>query len=255
MSELENKIAIVTGAAGGIGAATARLFVDEGASVMLVDRDEAALAEVATSLPAARVGMVTADVSRVEDTKRYVQATIDRFGGLDILFANAGTEGEVHPLAEYPVDAFDRLIAVNVRGPFLGLQFAVPHLVERGGGSIVMTSSVAGLIGSAGLGPYVASKHALLGMMKTAAIELAPHRIRVNALNPGPIENRMMRSIEELAAPGHGEDVKAGFLSMVPMRRYGTNEEMARIALFLASERSSYCTGSTFVGDGGFTAG
>ena len=118
----------------------------------------------------------------------------------------------------------------------------------------MITSSVAGVIGSAGLGPYVASKHAVIGLMRTAAIELAPAHIRVNTVNPGPVENRMMRSIEEQAAPGHGDVVKAGFLKQVPLGRYATNEEISRMVLFLASDDSSYCTGSVYMADGGFVA-
>jgi NAD(P)-dependent dehydrogenase (short-subunit alcohol dehydrogenase family) len=158
------------------------------------------------------------------------------------------------PIVDYPIAELDRVLAVNVRGPFLGIQAVAPIMSRRGGGSIIVTSSVAGLVGSRGLSANVASKHAEVGFVKTAACELAPAGIRVNALNPGPIENRMMRSIEEQASPGHGEQVKKGFLGMVPMSRYGTNEEMAQLALFLAGADSSYCTGAVFVADGGFVA-
>jgi NAD(P)-dependent dehydrogenase (short-subunit alcohol dehydrogenase family) len=254
MRKLEEKVAIVTGAAGGIGLATAELFLREGARVVLVDREEEALRSAASRLPAENAAYVAADVSSPAETRHYVDEAVRRFGGLDILFANAGVEGTVAPIQAYPIEAFDRLIAVNVRGVFLAIQHATPHIAKRGGGSIIVTSSVAGLIGSKGLAAYVASKHAVIGLAKTAALELAPLGIRVNTLNPGPIENRMMRSIEEQASPGHGSDVKKGFLGMVPMGRYGTNEEMARIALFLASDDASYCTGSVFVGDGGFVA-
>jgi NAD(P)-dependent dehydrogenase (short-subunit alcohol dehydrogenase family) len=254
MGTLDGKVAIVTGAAGGIGHATAALFVREGASVMLVDRSESDVRRAAESIESTRAAAFAADVSDAAQTKAYVDATVARFGGVDILFANAGIEGRVAPITEYAVAELDRVLAVNVRGPFLGIQAVVPHMVARGGGSIVITSSVAGLIGSPGLSAYVASKHATLGLVKTAACELAPQGIRVNAVNPGPIENRMMRSIEEQAAPGHGSDVKAGFLGQVPMGRYGSNEEIAAVALFLASSASSYCTGAAFVADGGFVA-
>ncbi|HJL17172.1 MAG TPA: SDR family oxidoreductase [Sandaracinaceae bacterium LLY-WYZ-13_1] len=254
MGKLDGKVAVVTGGAGGIGQATAALFVKEGASVTLVDREEEALGEAAEAIGGDRVATVAADVSKEEDTARYVKETVDRFGGLDILFANAGTEGHVGPLVDVPLEAFDQVLAVNVRGPFLGIRMATPHLVERGGGSIIVTSSVAGLVGAAGLAPYCTSKHAVLGLVKTAAIELAPSGIRVNALNPGPIDNRMMESIEKQASPEHPEQVRQGYSGMVPMGRYGTNDEMARLALFLASDDSAYCTGNRFVADGGFTA-
>jgi NAD(P)-dependent dehydrogenase (short-subunit alcohol dehydrogenase family) len=253
MGTLTNKIAIVTGATGGIGRAATERFVREGASVMMVDRDEALLAKTAKEI-GGNVAIHAADVSDAKQTEAYVAATITRFGGLDILFANAGIEGRVSPIAAYPIEDFDRVLAVNVRGPFLAIRAATPHLVARKGGSIIITSSIAGLIGSPGLSAYVASKHATIGLMKTAALELAPFGIRVNTVNPGPIENRMMRSIEDQAAPGHGNDVKQGFVGKVPMNRYGTNEEIASVALFLASDASSYCTGNTFVADGGFVA-
>jgi NAD(P)-dependent dehydrogenase (short-subunit alcohol dehydrogenase family) len=252
MGKLDGKVAIVTGAAGGIGAATAALFVREGAKVMLVDRDERGLRAAADAIGGDRVAIAVADVSDAAATAAYVAKTVERFGGIDILFANAGSEGHFAHLTEVPLEEFDRVIAINVRGVFLAIRSVAPHLGKRGGGSIVCTSSVAGLIASPGLGAYVASKHAVIGLMRTAAVELAPKKIRVNSLNPGPIENRMMRSIEEQAAPGHGDAVKKGFEAMVPMGRYGTNEEMARAALFLASDDSSYCNGSVLVADGGF---
>ena len=252
--KLEGKVAVVTGAAGGIGFASAQLFAREGASVLLVDREEEPLRKAHEALEGLSSGVIAADVSSLEDTRRYVDEAMRRFGGIDVLFANAGIEGAVAPITEYPLDAFDSLFAVNVRGVFLAVRTAAPQIAKRGGGSIILTSSVAGVVGSAGLSAYVASKHAVIGLAKCAAIELAPQGIRVNTLNPGPIENRMMRAIEEKASPGHGDQVKQGFLAKVPMGRYGTNEEMARMALFLASNDSSYCTGAVFLGDGGFVA-
>lgn len=257
MARLENKVAIVTGGAGGIGGAAAERFVGNGASVMIVDVDEAALAAVAERIQKAegdRVAYHVADVSDPAQTRAYVERTVERFGGVDVLFANAGLEGKFKPLVDYPVEELDRLLRVNVRGPFLGIQAVAPHMSARGGGSVIVTSSVAGVVGSSGLSAYVLSKHAVIGLVRTAAVELAPRGIRVNSLNPGPVENRMMRSIEEQASPGDGDAVKRGFLGMVPMGRYGTNEEMANLALFLASEDSSYCTGAVFLADGGFTA-
>ncbi len=205
MGRLAGRVAIVTGAAGGIGAATAALFVKEGARVMLVDHGERALREVTDAIGGDRVAMVTADVSDVAATDAYVSSTVKRFGGIDVVFANAGTEGRFAPLTEVPIEQFDRVVAINVSGVFLAIRAAAPHIEARGGGSIICTSSVAGLIAAAGLGPYVASKHAVVGLMRAAAVELGPKRIRVNSLNPGPIENRMMRSIEEQASPGHGD--------------------------------------------------
>lgn len=255
MGMLNGKVAIVTGATGGIGRATTERFVREGASVMMVDLDEGALRRAASEMQENdRIAVFAADVSNEAQTEAYVAATARRFGGLDVVFANAGVEGRVAPIASYPVTELDRVLAVNVRGPFLAIQASIPHLAARGGGSIVVTSSIAGFIGSVGLSAYVASKHATLGLVKAAACELASSGIRVNAVSPGPIENRMMRSIEEQAAPGHADVVKQGFVGKVPMGRYGTNEEIASVVCFLASDASSYCTGGAFVADGGFLA-
>ena len=253
MPRLDDKVIIITGGSGGIGRATARLFVHEGASVLLVDTQEGALREVAAQIGGA-VAWVAADVSKSEDTERYVQEAVKHFGGVDVLFANAGIEGAVRPLVEYNSEEFDRVLNVNVRGAWLGIKHAAPEIGKRGGGSILLTSSVAGLVGARGLGPYVASKHALIGLAKSAALELAPQNIRVNTINPGPIENRMMRSIEQQANPADPGAVKSGFQALIALQRYGTNDEIAKLALFLASDESSYCTGSVFLADGGMTA-
>jgi NAD(P)-dependent dehydrogenase (short-subunit alcohol dehydrogenase family) len=254
MGKLDGKVAIVTGGAGGIGLATAKLFAEEGASVMIADISEDGLAKAVESIGGERVATKVVDVASAEDVASLVADTVDRFGGLDVYIANAGIEGKVAPIADYPVEEFDRVLAVNLRGSFLAIQSAAPAIAKRGGGSIVVTSSVAGLVGATGLGPYCASKHGVMGLVKTAAAELAPMKIRVNTLNPGPIANRMMESIESQANPEAPESVHAMFEGRVPMGRYGTNEEMARIALFLASDDSSYCTGTSFVGDGGYVA-
>jgi NAD(P)-dependent dehydrogenase (short-subunit alcohol dehydrogenase family) len=253
MSRLESRVAIVTGAAGGIGRATAARFVAEGARVVMTDRDGDALAVAANELGEG-VAWVAGDVVDPATAARAVDTALARFGGLHVLFANAGTEGRVAPLVEQQAADFERVLQINVLGVFHFLKHAAPAIARSGGGSIVITSSVAGIIGSAGLGPYVTSKHAVIGLMRTAASELAPLGIRVNTVNPGPIENRMMRSIEGQAAPGHGDAVKAGFTKQIPMGRYGTNDEIAALAVFLASDESSYCTGSIFLADGGFTA-
>lgn len=253
MGKLNGKVAIITGGAGGIGQASAALFVREGARVMLVDRDEATLSAVCERLGSG-CAFTVADVAVEADTRRYTEAALEAFGGIDVLFANAGIEGRTAPLCDTTLAEFDRVLGVNVRGPFLGIHEVAPHLAKRGGGSIVITSSIAGLIGSRGLGAYVTSKHAVIGLARTAALELAASNVRVNTINPGPIDNRMMRSIEEQISPGHASDVKAGFQQMVALGRYGTNHEIAQLALFLASDDSSYCSGSVFVADGGFTA-
>jgi NAD(P)-dependent dehydrogenase (short-subunit alcohol dehydrogenase family) len=253
MGKLDGKVAIITGASGGIGSATARLFVREGAKVLLVDRASDSLQGLTREL-APNAAEAYADVSREADTLAYVRRAVESFGGVDVVFANAGVEGPVVPLTALDADAFDRVLAVNVRGVFLAIKHAAPELQKRGGGSIMITSSIAALIGSRGLGAYTTSKHALTGLAKTAALELAPHGIRVNTINPGPVDNRMMRSIEQQASPTAAAEVRRGFEAQVALGRYARNEEIAQLALFLASADASYCTGGLFVADGGFTA-
>jgi NAD(P)-dependent dehydrogenase (short-subunit alcohol dehydrogenase family) len=177
------------------------------------------------------------------------------WGGLDIAILNAGIEGLVAPIVEYPLERFDQVIAVNLRSAFLGIKAAAPAIAARGGGAIVLMSSIAGVQGTPGFSAYTASKHAVVGLMKCAALELAPSKIRVNCVNPGPIETRMMRSIEEGLAPGAGETARSSLAESIPLRRYGTPEEVARLTLFLASDDGAYCTGATYLIDGGMAAG
>jgi NAD(P)-dependent dehydrogenase (short-subunit alcohol dehydrogenase family) len=255
MGRIDGKIAIITGAAGGIGRATTKRFVAEGASVLMVDLDEDALRHAADEIGTPdQIAIHAADVSKPDHVRNYVDACVSRFGGVDVLFANAGIEGTVGQLTDVSYDDFDRVQKVNLYGCWLALKYAAPKIAERGGGSIIFTSSVAGIVGASGLGPYVASKHAVVGLAQTAAIELANQNIRVNTVNPGPVANRMMDSIEKQSAPDDPESVHAGFEEKVPLRRYATNEEVANMVLFLASDESSYSTGSQFVIDGGYTA-
>lgn len=253
MGRLEGKTAIISGAAGGIGAAAARRFAAEGARVVLVDRDEARLVAQARAIgPAA--SHVVADVSTEDGTRRYIDETAERLGGFDILLANAGILGLVKPIAEYPVDVFDAVIAVNVRGVWLALKHAMPHLTRRGGGSIVVTASTAGVRGSAGLSAYVASKHAVVGMMRTAALEGAAHGVRVNSVNPSPVETDMIRRLEDGLDPGSREAARRQLESRSPLRRYASPEEVAALMLFLASDESRFVTGTVHMIDGGRTA-
>jgi len=252
MYDLQNKVAVITGGVGGIGLAATKLFLHHGARVVLVDLDPGQVATTVSQLDSPAVRGLALDVADPKAADAYVAAALESFGGLDVLFANAGIEGALGPIAQCSDANFERVLAVNVLGVFRGIRAAAPVMAARGGGSIVATASIASLIGSPGLAAYVTSKHAVHGLVKTAAVELAPQGIRVNAIAPGPIDNRMMRSIEEQAAPGHGADVQAAFTARVPMGRYGTNEEIAEMALFLASARSRYSTGALFVADGGF---
>jgi len=255
MKRLNNKIALITGAASGIGLAAARLFLEEGASLVLVDRNDAALSKAAADLDAPdRVMSVTGDVSVEDDVRRYVDAAVQRFGRIDVFFNNAGIEGEIAPLIEQDVAEFDKVIAVNLRGVFLGLKYVLKEMVAQGSGSVINTSSVAGLRGFANLSPYVASKHAEIGLTRSAAVEVAAAGVRVNSIHPSPIETPMMRSIEGALGADNPEAVKAQFVAGIPLGRYGEPVDVARLALFLASDDASFITGGQYTVDGGMVA-
>jgi NAD(P)-dependent dehydrogenase (short-subunit alcohol dehydrogenase family) len=254
MKRLEGKIAVITGGAGGIGAATGRLFAEEEARVLLVDLAAEALQQVVQAIGDEHISAVVVDVTQAEQVQRYVHTAIDRYGGIDVFFANAGVEGVVAPITEYPDDVFDRVMAVNVRGVWLGVKHVMAQMQQRGGGSIIITSSIAGVRGSPGMAPYSTSKHAVIGLMRSAALAGAAHGIRVNSVNPAQIETRMMRSIEAAIDPAVPERAKAEREARIPMKRYGLPEEVARLALFLASDESGYCTGGVYMIDGAVTA-
>lgn len=255
MTNMNNKNVVITGGAGGIGVALAQKLLDNGASVLLVDLDEKDLRVAANKLDSEKLSYFAADVSDEEKVKGYVEYAIEKLGGIDIFYNNAGIEGKVLPLEEYPMELFHKLIDVNVKGVFYGLRHVFPVMKKNAnGGSVVITSSVAGLMGTANVLPYVTSKHAIIGMMKSAALEGADHKIRVNSVNPSPVDNRMMRSLEDGFAPGQGEAAKQGFEQAIPLKRYATNEEVANLMYFLGSDESSFITGAVHAVDGGMTA-
>ena len=254
MGRLDDKVAIITGGAGGIGLQAGRLFAQEGAKVLLVDLYENALKEAVQTIGSDAGRYCAADVTQPDQTQQYIQAAVEQFGGVDILLANAGIEGEVQPITDYAIDTFDQVMAVNVRGVWLGLKYAAPEIAKRGGGSIVITSSVAGVRGAAGVSAYIASKHAVVGLMRTAALEMAAKKIRVNTVNPAPVDTRMMRSLEKGFEPDDPGRAKEMVSAMVPLQRYADPVEVARIMLFLASDESSYCSGGVYMVDGGMTA-
>ncbi|QOC22165.1 glucose 1-dehydrogenase [Wenzhouxiangella sp. AB-CW3] len=253
MSSLQGKVIVLTGGAGGIGEATARMAREQGASVVITDLEAAPVEALADSLGDRAIGLAV-DVSKREDNRRMVAAAVEQFGRLDAVFLNAGIEGEVGPFDSRSDQAWEKVFAVNVDGVRFGVEEALPALRNSGGGSIVITSSVAGLRGAAGLSPYVSSKHAVMGMMRCLAAELGPEGIRVNTLNPGPVDNRMMRSIEDQSSPGHGEEVHKAFSARIPLGRYVTNDECAAMAVFLFSDASGGCNGNSYLVDGGYCA-
>ena len=249
MNRLKDKVAVITGGTGGIGLATAKLFIEQGAKVVLVDNNPEAIEESRANFSDKNVTFFQADVSKKEDNIKFLNHALKTYGKIDIFFANAGIEGTSSPISEYPEDIFDTVVAVNLKGVWLGCQHIIPKMEE--GGSVIITSSVAGLKGFAGLGAYVATKHAIVGVMRVAAAENAVRKIRVNTIHPGPVDNNMMRRIESDMSPDSPDAVKDGFTSTVPFGRYATSKEVGEIALFLASDESKYITGCTHLIDGG----
>lgn len=237
---------------------TAQAFVSEGANVMLVDLGEDELARaVGTLVPAddgldsAPVGWRVTDVTREEQVEAAVQATIDRFGRLDIAFANAGIFGVVAPVSEYPLDVFERVMAVNVTGSFLVAKHAL-RVMELGG-SLIINSSVVGLTSDQGIAAYATSKHAVVGLARTAAKEVAAKGIRVNSLHPGPTDNEFQHTIEIEAIGASREESAQAFEQMIPLARHATPEEIAAAVVFLASDESAFMTGAGLTVDGGLS--
>lgn len=251
-----DKVAVVTGGGGGIGRATAVRLAAEGARVVLVDMSEAGLEESTAAVRAAggQALPVLADVTRAADVERYVDAATRHFGGIDLLASNAGILGVVQPLTAYPEEVFDRVMAVNVKSVWLGMRAAAPAMRARGGGAIVNTASIAGLRGTPGLVAYTASKHAVVGLTRTASLELVRHGIRVNAVCPSPIETAMSRLVDEGLDPREPDAAHERMVRTIPMRRYGSPEEVAALIAFLCSADASYVNGAIYTVDGGAMA-
>lgn len=245
------KTAIITGAAGGIGKALAKRLAERKINLVLVDLNLAALTTTIAdlALDSAHVLAVTADVSQESDVRNYVAQTVTRFGTIDYFANNAGIESPCARIEDQAIAALDHVYNVNVRGVFLGLQHVIPVMKKQKSGAIMNTSSLAGLMGGPMMSPYIMSKHAVIGLTRTAANELAPFGIRVNAVLPGTINSRMMRQIEE------NSGIPAAFISAVeasiPMGRYGEPDEVAAVMNFLLSDEASYVTASLYTVDGG----
>jgi NAD(P)-dependent dehydrogenase (short-subunit alcohol dehydrogenase family) len=256
LGRLQGKTAIVTGATGGIGEATAKVFLREGANVMLVGRSAEKLKETSARLGVKQgLAQCVADSTNEAATAAAVAATVKAFGGVDILFANAGMEGLAKPLETFTMAEFEQVLRTNVVGVWLAMKHCIAPMKKRGGGSIIATASVAGVVGFANALPYISSKHAVCGMVKGAALELAGSGIRVNAIAPGAIDNRMMQSLISQLSPENPGAVREGIQESIPMKRFGTNEEIANFVAFLASDDASYSTGAIFMADGGLTTG
>ena len=253
MGRLEGKAAIVTGAASGIGRASARLFAREGARVLAVDREASALDGTVASIRE-EGGTALAHLADAGDeaaVKAYVAHAIEAFGALDAIYANAGISGGLVPLFEQSVEHWMEVLRVNLIGPFLAIKYAAPAMTARGRGSIVLTASVAGLRANAGGNPYSASKAGVISLAQTSANSLIGTGVRVNAICPGLIETGMTRPIFDMARE-RGTAGKIGQLN--PLRRAGIPEEIAAMALFLASDDSSYVNGQAFPVDGGLSS-
>jgi NAD(P)-dependent dehydrogenase (short-subunit alcohol dehydrogenase family) len=253
MGRLEGKAAIVTGAASGIGRASARLFAREGARVLVVDREAVELDATVASI-AAEGGEAIAHVADVGDeaaVKGYVARAIDAFGAVDAIYANAGISGGLVPLFEQSVEYWMEVLRVNLIGPFLAIKHAAPAMIAKGRGSIVLTASVAGLRANAGGNAYSASKAGVISLAQTAANSLLGSGVRVNAICPGLIETGMTKPIFDWAR-GRGTEGKIGQLN--PLQRAGVPEEIAAMALFLASDEASYVNGQAFPVDGGLSS-
>jgi NAD(P)-dependent dehydrogenase (short-subunit alcohol dehydrogenase family) len=249
MARLQDKVAVISGGAGSIGAATARLFAAEGARVVVADLDEAGLAAVVGELGPDRAALAVTDVTDSDQVRAAVTLAVERFGGLDIAFANAGVFGVNAVIVDYPEDVFDRVMAVNVRGSFLLAKHALA--VMRDGGSMIFNSSVVGLMSDATIAGYATSKHAIVGLMRTAVREVADRGIRVNSIHPGPVDNEFQHRIEVSATGEEAARAAELFEERIPLARHASPDEIARTVLFLASDDSSFMTGATVKVDGG----
>ncbi len=251
---LKGKVALVTGGGSGIGKATAIIFAREGAKVMVADLNGEAAEQVKEEIIArgGEAATVQADVSREADARAMVEATVDAFGTLDVAFNNAGIEGLISPTHEYPVRDWQRIIDINLTGVWLGMRYQIPVMRENGGGAIVNTASILGLVAFENTPGYTAAKHGVIGLTKTAALENAKHGIRVNAVCPGFIETPLV--MERGVQAGRDPEVYEELKRLHPMGRLGQSVEIAEAVAWLSSNAASFVTGAALAVDGGYTA-
>jgi NAD(P)-dependent dehydrogenase (short-subunit alcohol dehydrogenase family) len=253
MGILEGKICVITGGAGSLGLASARVLQNEGAKTMLVDLDATDLGRAAATLDSDKTATTVADVTQANQVQEYLDRTVRKWGKIDVLFSNAGNSGVVAPVTDYPDDVFDQVIAVHVRGAYLACKYGLPKMKD--GGSIIITSSIVGVRGGGGgTVAYVTAKHAQVGLMRNVAREAARRGIRVNTLHPGPIDNAFQFGIEQGISKLTGRDATQMLNENIPLKRHATADEVARSVLYLASDLSSFTTGTTLMVDGGINS-
>jgi NAD(P)-dependent dehydrogenase (short-subunit alcohol dehydrogenase family) len=248
----EDKVVLVTGGTSGIGRETAIAFAREGASVMITGRRAGLGAEVVAEieqLDSGRCHFLQADVTNLEDIQRMVSETVSKFGRLDVAFNNAGLEGDLVPLTEQTPENYEHVFSANVRGVLFSMKYEIPAMLKTGGGSIINNASIAGLIGMPGLSVYAASKHAVIGLTKSASLEWGKEGVRINAVAPAAIETEMFERFT-----GGDDDARAQFAGLHPIGRVGKPHEIASAVLWLGSDEASFMVGHTLTVDGGFTA-
>lgn len=250
--QMQDKVCVITGGAGSIGVAAAKLLRAEGARVMLVDLDGAGLQKAIADIGGDSVHWVAADITRSDQVRSAIVATVSRFGKIDVLFSNAGNFGVVAPVTDYPEDVFDSVLAVHVKGAFLAAKHALPQMND--GGSIIITSSIVGVKGDPGVCAYITAKHAQVGLMRVLAKEAAPRKIRVNTIHPGPVDNEFQLNVEKNLSRVLRRDATTFFNEIIPLGRHVRADEVARSVLYLASDASTFTTGSMLMVDGGLSA-
>lgn len=247
-----DKVVLITGGTGGIGKVAAEKFLKEGAKVAVVGTNQEKLDQLKNDCEG--VFTIKADVTKEDEVKDFVKQTVDEFGKIDVFFNNAGILGDVAKLEDQTLENIEKVLAINVVGVMLGIKHVAPVMKENGGGTIINTASVDALRGSPSLSPYAASKHAVLGITKSAALELGPDNIRVNSIHPSPVDTDMMRQVESGMNADDPEGARSEYEQGIPLGRYAEAEDIANLVLFLGSEEANFINGAQVKIDGGMLA-